>query len=78
VIVLHAEQGEAVDALGPELGDVAPAEHIAIHEDRRALVAHHVSHKIAGKREGCASLGVSLSPIEAFSLQLWGYQGGDR
>ena len=78
MILLHAEQGEAVVALGPELGDVAPAEHVAIHEDRPALVAHHVGHMIAGKREGCASLGVSLSPIEAFSLQLWGYQGGDR
>ena len=52
MIVLHAVLGEAVVALGPELGDVAPVEHVAIHEDRPALVAHHARYKKAGKREG--------------------------
>jgi hypothetical protein len=64
--------------LVPELGDVAATEHVAIHEDRPARVAHQVGYQKAGKREGCALLGVSLSPIEAFSLQLRGYQGDDR
>ena len=50
VIVLHAVQGEDVFALGPQLGDVAATEHVEIHEDRSALLAHHVRYKIVGKR----------------------------
>ena len=68
VIVLHAEHGEVLVELGPEIGDVAAAEHVAVHEDRPALVAHYVWDKKAGEGESCALLGVSLAPIEALSL----------
>ena len=40
VVMLHAEQGKLVVSLGPELGDVATAKHVAVHEYRPALVAH--------------------------------------
>ena len=42
VIVLHTEKGEVVVALGPELGDVTAAKHVAINEDRPTLEAHQV------------------------------------
>ena len=73
VIVLHAEQGELVVALGPEFSNVVAAEHVAIHEDRPALVAHQVGDKKAGERESRSLLGVSFAPIEAMSLKLRSY-----
>jgi hypothetical protein len=76
VIVLHAEQGEVVVALGPELGDVAATEHVAVHKDRPALVAHQVGNQKACKGKGCALLGVSFAPVEPLSLQLGRNQGG--
>ena len=76
VVVLHAEHREVVVALGPELGDVASAEHVAVHEDSPALVAHQVWDKKAGEGKGGALFGISLAPIEALSLQLGRYQSG--
>ncbi len=74
VIVLHAEQGEIVIPLVPELGDVAAAEHVAVHEDRPSLVAHQVGNQKACEGESGALLWVSFAPVEALSLQLGRYQ----
>ena len=77
MIVLHAEQGKAVVALGPELGDIAAAKHVAIHEDRPALVAHQVRNQKTSERESSGLLRVPLSPEEALSLQLRRDQGNN-
>ena len=78
MIVLHAEQSETVVALGPELGDVAAAKHVAIHKDRPSLEAHQVGNKKTGEGESCALLGVALTPVEALGFQLWRHQRCDR
>ena len=77
VVVLNAEQGKVLVALGPELGDVAAAEHVAVHEDRPALVDHQVGNEKAGEGKISALLGVSLAPVEPLSLQLRREQWGN-
>ena len=67
MVVLNAEQGETVVALGPEFGDILTTEHVAIHEDRPALVAHQVGDKKAAEGEGCALLGVSLPLVDSLN-----------
>lgn len=61
VIVLHAEQSKALVALGPELGDIAAAERVAIHEDRPALVRSEVGYEKASEGEIRALRRVSLA-----------------
>lgn len=73
VIVLHAEQSEVVVALAPKLSDVPSAEHVAVHKNGPAFVAHEVRNQKAREGEGGALLGVSLSPVNLLSLQLRRY-----
>lgn len=63
MIMLHAEKSKRFIALVPEFNNIATAEHVAVHEDRPALIAHEVRNYKASEGEGRTLIGVSLTPI---------------
>ena len=78
MVVLHAHQRIALIAQGPELGDVAAAEHVAVHKDGPALEADQLGHQEATEGEGRALARVALAPVEPLGLQLGRHQRRDR
>ena len=40
MVMLHTEKSKKFIALVPEFSNIAPAEHVAVHEDRPTLIAH--------------------------------------
>merc|ERR1712185_577817 len=49
MLVLNTHRAVAVIALVPQLFDVPPAEHVAIHEQRPAQVSHQMRYEEAGE-----------------------------
>jgi len=53
-----------------------PAEHVAVHEDGPACVAHQMGHQEAGEGEGRALLRIAGTAV--LLAQLFGHDRGDR
>jgi len=71
VIMLDALHGELLISQCPEIGDVAAGEHVAVHEEGPALVAHQIGHQEAGERECGALFWIPRPPVNALDFQLW-------
>ena len=72
--MLHAEQGEVVIALDPEIGDVAAAEHVAVHDDVPDLIAHQVWDEKGGQGKISAMFRLSLALVKPLACELRRYQ----
>ena len=78
VLMLHAHRCISIITLVPELADVRAAEHVAIHKQSPALIAHQMGHQETGERKRGALFGISLPPIQTLGLKLRRHQRGDR
>ena len=78
MLVLHTHGSIGVIALIPELFDVCPAEHVAIHEQSPALIPHQVGDQKASEGKRRALFRVPFTAKQPLSLQLRRHQRGDR
>lgn len=76
--MVHAQQSIAVVAHFPQLNNISPAQHVAIHEDGPSLISHQAGHQKTAEREGCALLRVARAVVEPLGLQLRCDQRCDR
>ena len=64
MLVLNAHRPIAVIPLLPQQVDIPSAEHVAVHEQRPALVTHQMGHQKTCKGEGCALLRITFTAIQ--------------
>ena len=76
--MLDAHGAIAIIALIPQRLDVGLAEHVAIHEQRPALIPHQIRHQEPRERKRGALLGIPFTVEQPLVFQLRRHQGRNR